>query len=145
MERAIKRSLHAEEKKQRKLARGLDSSAPTPPPTNPATPSMSRRTSEPDLPSPTHPGENAVDVEAGVAPVEKRRAWYVRYLPWVKARAAADDGHADVRPGIKDVNPLPTMWSIFHTPANAVVVFSSGLMFSGFYTITYTASVTLAR
>ncbi len=128
-----------DEKRQRKLARGLASNAPTPPMT------PGRR------PSTDHV---AVDTEKDEVTVQRR--WY-----GLKKGKSEFTEHEAIRPTFRDVNPLPTMWSIFKMPTNLIILLCSGwssypacrvgfddalgLLFSAQYTTTYTASVTLAK
>ncbi|EIW70508.1 hypothetical protein TREMEDRAFT_28934 [Tremella mesenterica DSM 1558] len=85
---------------------------------------------------------DSVDVEAQVDTrkntVKVKRKWY---RPWGRVDSTGESG---IRPSLRDVNPFPTMWGIIKSPPMAVVLLSSGLQFASFYTITYTASITLA-
>ena len=138
MENAIKRALHADEakekKRQRKLAKGLPSTAPTPPLTVPGTPhSHSRRPSQEALRTATdaetqeqgqgiEQRELAVDPEKNEVVVTRRR-WF-GLLPAKKM----DESIEKVRPSIRDINPLPTMWSLLKVPSNLIILCSSGAL-----------------
>jgi len=130
MEGAVKRALHhdeaAERKRQRKRARGLDSKAATPPmtPFDGAQTPVTRRASEVDLPI-SSPGERGdtplvrVDVERGEVKVIRRRWFGLR-------KAELETEHEAIHPTLRDVNPLPAMWSIWKRPTNVIILLSSG-------------------
>lgn len=132
----LKRQLRAEanaEKRARKKARGLASTAPTPV-TVPGTPAVT-----PADAGATTPPVLVLDVERGAAPPPK---------PGMITRLARRLGLTSgdtLRPSFVDLNPIPPMISIFHSPTNAAVLVASGLLFACQYTTTYTASVTFAR
>jgi len=128
MENAIKRAMHADEakekKRQRKLAKGLPSTAPTPPMTNPPTPGeYSRRTSQTTLHADTDgtraDPQLAIDPEKNQVVVTRRR-WF-GLLP-----AKKEESHEKIRPSIRDINPLPTMLSLLKVPSNLIILCSSG-------------------
>lgn len=125
METAVRRAIHHDEAKERKrakkAARGLPSNAPTPP-TGLATPVE---------------GEVIADVEMS-APKE-RKSRLARIFGGKK------ESSDKIRPGWRDINPFPTMLSIFRRPTNAVVLGASGILFAAQYTVVYTAAITLAR
>lgn len=152
-----------EKKRQRKLAKGLASSAPTPPmtPSGLATPSAStRRQSQPgSIPAAeTETGTEAeivVDAERSEV-ILYERDW--RYLGLKRRRVSEEQ---EIRPSWRDINPLPIMATIFARPTNAIVLLSSGrrlgfciltmcradsqgILFAAQYTVTYTAAITLA-
>lgn len=128
MEHAIKRAMHQDEakekKRQRKLAKGLSSAAPTPPVTNPPTPGHhTRRQSEsaPAVETPTNGVSVDVDLEKDEVNVKRNR------FGWRgKASRGEEEEHAKIKPSWRDINPLPTMWSIFKSPTNSLGLFSSG-------------------
>lgn len=136
---ALKRELKAqaaiEKKRQRKVARGLASDAPTPATTAP----HSRATSGLATPAFTE----ATDVEAADGSKgEKGPSWWRRHTPnWLHRK---DKEGAEYRPTLRDVNPLPVMISIWRVPSNTLVLVCSGFLFAAQYTIVYTCSVTLA-
>lgn len=141
---ALKRELKAqqvlEKKRQRKLARGLSSDAPTPATTAP----HSRHTSGIVTPALTEAFTEATVVEAGGADEKggKRRNLWKRHTPsWLHRKEKEED---EYRPTLRDVNPLPVMISIWRVPTNTVVLICSGFLFAAQYTIVYTCSVTLA-
>ena len=153
MERAVRRAIHQDEvrerKRARKAAKGLPSNAPTPPTTGLPTPEMSRRGS---FTSASAFHSNAAEAERGDVGVAQetqtsRPSWLSRMSPFAGRRhkSAAGGEAAKIQPGWRDVNPFPTMWSIFHHPTNAVILAASGILFAGQYTIVYTAAITLAR
>ena len=151
MKRALKHDESEEKKRQRKPSMGLPSTGPTPAMTP-------RPTSVDDAQAAfALPAAEKVMVDTEKNEVTVRR-------PWFGLRGSnATTEHEDVRPTIRDVNPIPTMVSIFRRPTNAIVLASSGqsrrpffavgpnadqapgLIFAAQYTITYTASVTLAK
>jgi hypothetical protein len=139
MERAVRRAIQHDEAKEkkraRKAARGLPSNAPTPPTTGMPTPVMSRRASL----SSANAVEAVVDVEKGAVSVKRP------FLARIGLRKNQDDAQEKIAPGWRDVNPFPHMWAIYSRPSNAMVLFASGFLFAGSYTIVYTAAVTLAR
>jgi hypothetical protein len=146
MERAVRRAIlhdEAKEKKRaRKAARGLPSNAPTPPTTGMPTPE--RRSSLVDS------ALGVVDVEkgngAGKETAVVRKSFFSRLgINFGSNSSSKDNEEEKIQPGWRDVNPFPTMWSIFHQPTNAVVLFASGILFAAQYTIVYTAAVTLAK
>jgi hypothetical protein len=49
-----------------------------------------------------------------------KRSW------WRFGRKRTEEEHETIRPSVRDVNPLPTMASIFKRPTNALILFSSG-------------------
>ena len=103
---AIKRAMHDDDKRQQKLARGLASNAPTPP----MTPAHRRPSAE----------QVVLYTEKNEVAVETRR--------WLGLRKAeVTKEHEAVRPSLRDVNPLPTMWSIFRRPTNLILLLSSGI------------------
>lgn len=157
IEQAIKRAMHHDEakekKRQRKLAKGLSSSAPTPPATQPPSKPPTRRNSIEST--------EEIIVEPDRNEVTLKHKWYD---PRGFRKTKTAEEHAKVQPSIRDVNPFPTMLSIFRQPTNAVILFSSGelgvnvtrtvtnvsvstsgILFAAQYTIPYTASVTLAK
>ena len=152
MEQAVRRAIHQDEarerKRARKAARGLPSNAPTPPTTGLPTPELSRRgsfTSAVPFHSSTSDAERAETV-----PTETQassQSWWSRLSPFAGHKHKSADGGeaAKIQPGWRDVNPFPTMWSIFHHPTNAVILAASGILFAGQYTIVYTAAITLAK
>lgn len=128
MEHAIKRAMHHDEakekKRQRKLAKGLSSAAATPPATNPPTPGHQSRRQSHTAAS----GEEVsvdVDLERDEVTVKPKR----RLFPWSKRplRSEEEEEHANIKPSWRDINPLPTMWSIFKSPTNSLGLFSSGM------------------
>jgi hypothetical protein len=132
MEDAIKRALHDEEakerKRQRKLSQGLTSSMPTPLDTRPATPSnsQSRRSSHAQVKAhdgDAEKGRKRVDVDTEKNTVTvRRRLW----MPWKQDVKMKVEGREEFKPSLRDVNPLPTMWSIWKKPANSVILVASG-------------------
>lgn len=72
---------------------------------------------EDDLPT-SEPVHVQVDEEKGVVVV--KRKW------WQFGKKKVEEEHEKIRPGWRDINPFPQMWSIFHQPTNAVVLFASG-------------------
>lgn len=60
----------------------------------------------------------AVDEEKGQVVV--KRKW------WQFGKPKVEEEHEKIKPGWRDVNPFPTMLSIFRQPTNAVVLFASG-------------------
>lgn len=121
-----------DKKRQRKMAKGLQSNAPTPPMTpGHATPST-RRASEVDA-------EVVIDAERGEV-ILYERDW--KYLGLKKKRVVEEQ---KIKPSWRDINPLPIMATIFAKPTNAIVLLSSGVLFAAQYTVTYTAAITLAR
>jgi hypothetical protein len=141
VEDALKRSLKAERaaerKRQRKLARGLASTATTPAETRVGTPASTPPSTRPASLKENH------DVEKASPEPHKPSAWrrWVR-LPWTRNK---EEDPSVVKPSFVDVNPVPTMISIFKLPTNAVVLVCSGLLFAAQYTTTYTAAITFAR
>lgn len=143
--------MHTEEKRQRKLSKGLHSSAPTPPYTpGHATP-----------PAAIVDAEVMVDAERGQV-ITYERDW--RYLGF-RRRPVREE--TQIKPSFRDINPLPVMATIFAKPTNAIVLLSSsmspslcffltrlryrvtlthlaGILFAAQYTVTYTAAITLA-
>ncbi|WVW84132.1 hypothetical protein I302_106161 [Kwoniella bestiolae CBS 10118] len=79
----------------------------------------------------THPGEIAVKTKS-----QSRRNWYGR-------RIIVDEQDEQVKLSFRDLNPLPTMFSVVRKPANSVLLTASGILFAAQYTIVYTASITL--
>jgi hypothetical protein len=131
MENAIKRAMHADEvnekKRQRKLAKGLASTAPTPPATNPPTPGAHTRRHSHSVPlsagTTLHGGDVEIDINRDAAEVTvKRRRWF-GLLP--AKQTEEETGHAVIRPSLRDINPLPTMWSLLKEPTNAIILCSS--------------------
>jgi hypothetical protein len=108
MQDAIKRAMHHDDKRQRKLARGLASTAPTPPMT-PISPATRRPSAE----------QIVVDTEKNEVTVKRR------WLGLRKAEVTTE--HEHFRPSFRDVNPLPTMWRIFKRPTNLIILLSSGM------------------
>ncbi|ORY32921.1 major facilitator superfamily domain-containing protein [Naematelia encephala] len=141
MERAIKRALNHDEKRQRKLARGLDSKAPTPPFTPGAQTPYETDTKVQSIPTTRPEISVSTDTEANKV-IVKRRWWQFGFG---KGKEITQEEEETFRPTLRDVNPFPTMWSIYTKPTNIIILLSSGILFSGQYTITYTASITLAR
>lgn len=140
LKRSLKAERHAEEKRQRKLAKGLSSNATTPAPTHPTTP-ISGAMTPVTAPGSIHEGSDAdVDVELAAEVPRKPRIRWPQWMPFV-----SNNESDDIKPSFRDVNPIPTMISIFHSPTNAIVLVCSGLLFAAQYTTTYTASVTFAR
>lgn len=115
---AVKRAIHNDEAKEkrrvRKVSRGLSSTATTPPTTGYPSPTGSRRGSM------SEGGDVAVVVDEEKGEVVVKRKW------WQFGKPKLEEEHAKIKPGWRDVNPFPTMWSIFHQPTNAVVLFASG-------------------
>lgn len=133
---ALKRQLKAraaeekrEAKRERKRAKGLASTATTPAATVPGTPSGAMTPAE----------EEAYDAERAVPATTKQTILH-RMVGRVR-RSPGDELH----PSFVDLNPLPSMVSVFHSPTNAAVLVASGLLFAVQYTTTYTASVTFSR
>ena len=130
MENAIKRAMHADEAKdkrrQRKIARGLPSTAPTPPLTEPPTPGgHTRRASQATLSAHLNEEGTTEDKQLSIDPennevVVTRRRWF-GLLP-----AKKEETHEKIRPSIRDINPLPTMWSLLKVPSNLIILCSSG-------------------
>jgi hypothetical protein len=121
MEGAIKRALHQtesqERKRQHKLSKGLSSTAPTPPATGQATPSETRR------------GSLAATEKAKMVDVDMERNQVVvrsRWSPWNRTSKKENVGGDEFKPTLRDVNPFPTMWSIWKKPANFVILIASG-------------------
>ena len=111
-----------EKKRQRKLAKGLSSSAATPAMTpGHATPST-RRHSETETPigDTDADAEIVVDAERGQV-ILYERDW--RYLGFKKRQVSEE---VEIRPSWRDINPLPVMATIFAKPTNAIVLLSSG-------------------
>lgn len=132
---ALKRQLKAraaeekrEAKRERKRLKGLASTATTPAATTPGTPTGAMTPAESDL----------VDIEHA-AP--KSEPTFLGRLIHRFRRSPSDELH----PSFVDLNPFPSMISVFHSPTNATVLLASGLLFAVQYTTTYTASVTFAR
>ncbi|KAK4689297.1 hypothetical protein P7C73_g807, partial [Tremellales sp. Uapishka_1] len=138
VEAAIKRALqhdaHKEKKRQRKLAKGLASSAVTPAESGFVTPAT-RRGSHADV-------EIA---EKEVVLTTKTSRWGRMIGRGGGSQAGGAEEHESIKLSPRDVNPLPQMASIFKKLPNSVILFCSGLLFSAQYTISYTASLTLAR
>ncbi|WOO80705.1 Quinidine resistance protein 3 [Vanrija pseudolonga] len=135
LKRSLKAQAHAEKKRQRKLAKGLASTATTPaltaPPTGAHTPAT--------RPGSTHNGSDThVDLEAGAATPRKRR------MPKWWPLGPTDDPE-DIKPELRDINPIPMVISTFASPTNFVILVSSGVLFAAQYTSTYTAAVTFSR
>lgn len=175
MERAVRRAIHQDEvrerKRARKAAKGLPSNAPTPPTTGLPTPEVSRRGSftsadafhvhasdaerarlSASLPSHSHShsprrGPGHGPAEASSPSKTSKPSWIARLSPFAGRRHRSSEGGdaAKIQPGWRDINPFPTMWSIFHQPTNAVVLAASGILFAAQYTIVYTAAITLAK
>jgi hypothetical protein len=135
MEHAIKRAMHQDEvkeqKRQRKLAKGLPSTAPTPPMTNPPTPGHHTRRASDTLATPVERGaldgsaterEVIVDTEKNEVVVKRRRWFGLRR----NKSAVKGEEHEKIRPNWRDTNPLPTMFSIFKSPCNSLSLFASG-------------------
>lgn len=148
LKRSLKAERHADKKRARKLAKGLASTATTPAATRNATPRSGAQTPatrpgsvHESIHEGVHDGVRVtdVDLERGGDSEKAKRRW----LPW--AHKARDNDPNDIRPSFVDVNPLPTMASIFHSPTNAIVLLCSGILFSAQYTTTYTASLTFSR
>ncbi|KAI9639325.1 major facilitator superfamily domain-containing protein [Dioszegia hungarica] len=141
MEDAVKRAIHNDEakdkKRARKISRGLSSTATTPPTTGFPSPATSRRGSMVDVSS-GGGADVAVAVDEEKGQVVVKRKW------WQFGKPKVEEEHEKIKPGWRDVNPFPTMLSIFRQPTNAVVLFASGILFAAQYTIVYTASITLA-
>ena len=64
--------------------------------------------------------EHVVRVDTEKKEVAVQRRWLGLPKPKVSTE------HEPVRPSFRDVNPLPTMWSIFKRPTNLIVLLSSG-------------------
>lgn len=157
MEDGIKRALHSDLKRQKKLARGLDSRAPTPSVTpGHRTPNGSENVGvDVDVDMDT-------EAEAGqVQVIKRKRRWFGLGFGLKKSHRDKEVVTDETfKPTLGAVNPLPTMVSIFRRPTNAVIFFCSGMfvclhclegalrrigvLFGGQYTIVYTASLTLA-
>jgi hypothetical protein len=132
MERAVKRAMahdaSAEKKRAKKAALGLASTAATPATTTPGTPV--RRDSVGVDAEQGAVGVGSVGVGTGRDPevmldleqkeVVVKRSW------WRFGRKRTEEEHETIRPSVRDVNPLPTMASIFKRPTNALILFSSG-------------------
>jgi hypothetical protein len=125
MERAVKRAMahdvSAEKKRAKKAALGLASTAATPATTTPGTPvrrdSVGAERAAVGAGTGTGP-EVMLDLEKEEVVV--KRSW------WRFGRRGTEEQHETIRPSIRDVNPLPTMASIFKRPTNALILFSSG-------------------
>lgn len=128
MEAAVRRALHHDEvkerKRQKKLAKGLPSTAATPATTTPGTPV--RRYSEKSDAPPSLGGTTDVDVRVDPerGEVNVRRKWWT-VAGWRKAPASEEE-HEKIRPSLRDVNPFPPMVSIFHSSTNALILVCSG-------------------
>jgi hypothetical protein len=120
LKRAVKRAMahdvSAEKKRQKKLAKGLPSTAATPATTTPGTPV--RRDSEAGEEKSRRP--DAVVLDMKKTDVVVKQGW------WKFGRKKEVEGHEEIRPTLRDVNPFPTMLSIFKRPTNALILFSSG-------------------
>lgn len=121
MKRAMAHDASAEKKRAKKAALGLASTAATPATTTPGTPV--RRDS-------VGAERAAVDAGTGASPevmldLEKKEV-VVKRSWWRFGRRGTEEEHETIRPSIRDVNPLPTMASIFKRPTNALILFSSG-------------------
>lgn len=141
LKRSLKAEAAAEKKRARKRAKGLASTATTPAETRRGTPSASGAMTPATRPGSVHD----LDVERGEEEEERPRRLLGlrRRLPsWMPF--AIGEAH-EISPSFRDVNPIPTMISIFRSPTNAGVLISSGLLFAAQYTTTYTASLTFAR
>jgi hypothetical protein len=131
MERAVKRAMahdaSAEKKRAKKAALGLASTAATPATTTPGTPV--RRDSVGAEQAAVNVGHVATG-GTGASPevmldLEKKEV-VVKRSWWRFGRKRTEEEHETIRPSIRDVNPLPTMASIFKRPTNALILFSSG-------------------
>jgi hypothetical protein len=140
LKRSLKAQAAAEKKRQRKVAKGLASTATTPAETRAGTPSGTR----PGSPV-TVAGSVGPDVDVERQEIRKQRKWLPKWLSRKSSASDSDSEHTEIKPSFRDVNPLPTMVSIFHSPTNAFVLCSSGLLFAAQYTTTYTASITFSR
>jgi hypothetical protein len=107
MEGAIKRAMHQDDKRQRKLSKGLASNAPTPPATGHATPAQ----------------RTEVEIDTEKSEVIVKRKWWRR-----NAKKEEVVGDEQFHPTLRDVNPFPTMWSIWKKPANLVILLASGTL-----------------
>ena len=129
MEHAIKRAMNHEEQKEkkrrRKLEKGLPSTAPTPPLTNPPTPGHESSRQSHDASFVT-PGENrqvVIDTERDEIVVKRTRNWN----PFRKSSKVQEEEHEKIQPNWRDTNPLPTMYSIFKSPTNSISLVASGM------------------
>jgi hypothetical protein len=124
MERAVKRAIQHDEakdkKRARKLSRGLSSTATTPPTTGFPSPAGSRRGSIVDVTASSASDTTRVVVDEEKGEVIVKRRW------WEFGKKKVEEEHEKIRPGWRDINPFPTMWSIFHQPTNALSIFASG-------------------
>lgn len=149
MERAVRRAIlhdEAKEKKRaRKAARGLASNAPTPPTTGMPTPERRSSFVEPVSQAVDVDVEKAAGTGAGTGAGKRKSPFSRLGINFGSSGASGDEDEEKIQPGWRDVNPFPTMWSIFHQPTNAVVLFASGILFAAQYTIVYTAAITLAK
>ncbi|ORX35698.1 major facilitator superfamily domain-containing protein [Kockovaella imperatae] len=130
---ASKRKMHQDEKAQRRATQlDISLSATEKPPSDGDTPRNY------DLPEPGSRGQVVV--------CDERSQDHGSGQAGEKAPVAQHCTETTTfRPTLRDVNPLPSMWTIAKMPTNLLMIGCSGLMFGAQYCIPYTASLTLAK